>query len=363
MERLLYAVAVPFEAARHVSVLPENHRARRLHGHSFIAKVRAQLPSSWASFPGDEVDKLRSRLSHAVTPLDYHSLNEIMGQPTDENLARWLRTRLDTPGVDTIGVQSTGHQGVDLDATEHAHIWRRYIIQSAHKLPNVPPGHQCGRMHGHGFEIIVHADQDLESRPLGIDYDRIDALWAPIHTELDHACLNDVPGLGNPTSEMIAAWVWNRLKGELPELSWVTVYETAQCGANYDGGQYRIWKEMTLDSSLILKLAPQEDPRRRIHGHTYTLRLHLSAPLDAVMGWTVDFGDVKALFNPIFKRIDHHPLHEVPGLDQPDAASLARWIRKEVATLLPAADRIDLYETRGCGAILSWGGAEIALPI
>jgi 6-pyruvoyltetrahydropterin/6-carboxytetrahydropterin synthase len=363
LDRLLFTAAIPFEAARSVGVLPDGHRARRLHGHSFIAKVRAELPNQWAAFTGDEVDRLRARLATAVSPLDYQSLNETVQQPTDENLARWLRRRLDVPGVDTIGLQSTAHQGVDLDASEHAHLWRRYSLQSAHRLPHVPAGHQCGRMHGHGFEILLHADQDLGSKPLGTDYDLIDELWAPIDVELNHACLNDVPGLENPTSELIAAWIWNRLKPALPELSWVTVYETAQCGANYDGNRYRIWKEMTLDSSLALKRAPVDDHRRRIHGHTYTLRLHLHAPLDTVMGWTVDFGDVKTMFGPVFKRIDHQPLHELPGLEDPDSASIAQWIRREVAEDLPAVDRIDLYETRGCGVILSWGGADIALPI
>jgi 6-pyruvoyltetrahydropterin/6-carboxytetrahydropterin synthase len=359
----MYTAAAPFEAARHVTVLPEGHRARHVHGHSFVAKVRAKLTDRWGAFPGDEVDKLRSQLVRAIAPLDYRSLNDTLKQPTDENLTRWLRGCLDIPGVENIGIQSTGHQGVDLDGADHAHIWRRYVLQAAHRLPHVPEGHKCGRMHGHGFEIILHADQDLASQPLGIDYDHIDALWAPIHAQLDHACLNDIQGLANPTSEMIASWVWDQLKTELPELSWVTVYETGQCGANYDGSRYRIWKEMTLDSAVALNFAPMQDRRRRIHGHTYTLRLHLQAPLDTVMGWTVDFGDVKDLFSPVFKRIDHQPLHELPGMDQPDSPSIAKWIRHEAEVTLPAIDRIDLYETRGCGVILSWGSADVALPI
>jgi 6-pyruvoyltetrahydropterin/6-carboxytetrahydropterin synthase len=81
------------------------------------------------------------------------------------------------------------------------------------------------------------------------------------------------------------------------------------------------------------------------------------------MGWTIDFGDVKEIFDPIFKRIDHHPLQELPGVGQPDAASLAHWIRAEAGTRLPQLDRIDLFETRGCGAILSWGEPGPALPI
>jgi 6-pyruvoyltetrahydropterin/6-carboxytetrahydropterin synthase len=198
---------------------------------------------------------------------------------------------------------------------------------------------------------------------MGIDYDALDVLWAPIHAELDRACLNDIPGLENPTSEMISACLWRRLKADLPQLSWVTVYETASCGANFDGERYRIWKEMTLDSSLVLGKAPNGDARRRIHGHTYTLRLHINAPLDNVMGWTIDFGDVKELFSPIFKRIDHQPLHELERLPQPDAANLARWIWDETRAVLPQVDRIDLYERRGCGVILSSAGAHIALPI
>jgi 6-pyruvoyltetrahydropterin/6-carboxytetrahydropterin synthase len=81
------------------------------------------------------------------------------------------------------------------------------------------------------------------------------------------------------------------------------------------------------------------------------------------MGWTIDFGDVKELFAPVFKRIDHQPLHELPDLEQPDAASLARGIARQARPSLPQVDRIDLYETRGGGVILSVADSEIALPI
>ena len=359
----LYAAAAGFEAARHVDVLPEGHRSRRLHGHSFLAKLRCALPDGWAPFPGGEVERLRDELQARIARLDYRLLNEQIEQPTDENLARWIGRQIDVPGVEQIGIQSTAHEGVDLDLAGHAHVWRRYIFQSAHRLPNVPPGHQCGRMHGHGFEVIVHANQTLGKRDLSIDYDHLDELWAPLHHELDHACLNDLPGLANPTSEMLSSWLWQRLQPQLPELSWITVYETGSCGANFDGRQYRIWKELTLDSALRLKRAPDGSALRRIHGHTYTLRLHLSAPLDQLMGWTVDFGDVKEIFKPIFAALDHQPLHEIGDLEDCDTASIARWILHRARQHLPQLDRVDLYETRGCGAIVSIGSDGPALPI
>lgn len=361
--KTLYTAAAGFEAARQVNALPIGHRSRRLHGHSFLAKVRCAIPEGWASFPGGEVDQLRSALESSINLLDYQFLNEQLPQPTDENIARWLRERLLVPGVEQIGIQSTAHEGVDLDALGHAHVWRRYIFQSAHRLPNVPLGHKCGRMHGHGFEVILHADQDLGGSDLSIDYDRLDEIWAPLHFELNYGCLNDIAGLENPTSEIISSWIWSRVKPQLPELSWVTVYETASCGASYDGQQYRIWKELTLDSALQLKHAPGDSPLRRIHGHTYTLRLHLCAPLDQVLGWTVDFGDVKAIFDPIFKSLDHQPLHEIADLPDCDSASLGRWILAKARPQLPQLDRVDLYETRGCGSIVSVGADGPALPI
>ena len=362
-EQLLFAASVGFEAARRVTLLPEGHRSRRLHGHSFLANVRVSLPADWGPFPGGEVEELRARLTTAIAPLDYRHLNEEIEQPTDENLARWVRDRLALGCTDNIGVQSTAHEGVDLDRHDHAHIWRRYIFEAAHQLPRVPPGHKCGTMHGHGFEVILHANVDLGRRDLSIDYDRLDACWAPIHAEIHQTCLNDIPSLENPTSELIASWIWNRLKPTLPELSWVTVYETATCGAHFDGQRYRIWKELSLDSSLQLRRAPAGDPRRRIHGHTYTLRLHLNAPLDQLRGWTIDFGDVKEIFAPTFSLLDHQPLYNLPGVADNDPASLVRWIKAQIDPALPQLDRIDLYETRGCGAIVAWGDDAPALPI
>jgi len=364
---VLHCGSAGFESACRIPALPATHRSHGLHGHSYFATVRADLRPDWAASVGGEVEALRERLAACVAPLDHGLLNEQIENPTDENIARWIRRRLETefgvPGIQQVGIQSTTHSGVDLDLSGRAHVWRRYRFQAAHQLPNVPLGHKCGRMHGHGFEVILHANQDLGERDLSVDYDHLDEIWAPFHAQLNYHCLNEIEGLRNPTSEVISAWLWERIRPQLPELSWVTVYETGSSGANFDGTNYRIWKEMTLDSAVQLKRAPAGHPQRGIHGHTFTLRLHLSAPLDAVMGWTVDFGDVKTLFNPLFKALDHHPLHEIPSLADSDTASLARWILREGCQVLPQIDRVDLYETRGSGALVSAGAADELIPV
>jgi 6-pyruvoyltetrahydropterin/6-carboxytetrahydropterin synthase len=361
-ERLLHLAAAPFEAARRVAILPEGHRSRRLHGHSFTARVRAEPPVAWAPFPGGEAGAIAQALTACVGVLDYQDLNEQIPVPTDENLARWIRRHIDVPGVESVGIRSTRDQGADLDAADQVHLWRRFRFEAAHRLPKVAPGHPCGRMHGHGFEVILHANQDLAELDMGLDFDQLGALWAPIQAELHQACLNDIPGLENPTSEILANWLWRRVQPTLPALSWITVYETTTAGCHYDGRHYRIWKEQRFESALHLERAPDGDPRRRLHGHSYLLRLHLSAPLDQVLGWTVDYGDVKALFRPVYERLDHHRLNDLPGLRDADPASLCRWMRQSMAECLPQLDRIDLHETPGCGAALCWGELGPALP-
>jgi len=379
---LLHTASATFEAACRVGILPEGHRSRELHGHSYVARLRAQLPNDWAEFPGVESEQLQARLIDCVSPLDYALLNEHINVPTDENIARWLIKQLSQssplasdlsvpnvtapclsiPGIEQVGIGSTRQQGADLDTNGNAHIWRRYRFEAAHQLPNVPKGHQCGRMHGHGFEVILHVNQNLSQTDMGVDYDHIDACWAPIHQILDHTCLNDIAGLENPTSEMLAAWIWQQLSNRLENLSWVTVYETVTAGCHFDGKQYRIWKEQRFESAVRLQQAPKSDQRRQLHGHSYLLRLHLSAGLDPVQGWTVDYGDVKSLFKPVYETLDHNPLNQLSNIQDANLTSIVHWIRDQTKNVLPQLDRIDLEQTPGCGVILGWGKNSPALP-
>jgi 6-pyruvoyltetrahydropterin/6-carboxytetrahydropterin synthase len=52
---------------------------------------------------------------------------------------------------------------------------------------------------------------------------------------LDHFYLNEIEGLDNPTSEILAAWLWKALKDKLPQLAAVTVAETCDARCTYRG--------------------------------------------------------------------------------------------------------------------------------
>ena len=115
-------------------------------------------------------------------------------------------------------------------------IWKEFTFEAAHHLPHVPDEHKCRRLHGHSFRVEVRVRGDTDPR-LGwvMDFGELKAAWRPLHDTLDHHYLNEVPGLDNPTSEVLARWIWQRLAPALPGLSSVAVRETCTSGCEYRG--------------------------------------------------------------------------------------------------------------------------------
>lgn len=115
-------------------------------------------------------------------------------------------------------------------------VFRVFQVEAAHRLPNVPDGHKCARLHGHSFRIEVHV-----SGPVGaesgwvMDFADLRRTFQPLFDQLDHHYLNDIEGLENPTSENLARWIWQRLHSTLPGLSKIVVQETCTAGCIFRG--------------------------------------------------------------------------------------------------------------------------------
>ena len=115
-------------------------------------------------------------------------------------------------------------------------IFKQFTIEAAHRLPNLPENHKCRRLHGHSFRIEIHVSGPLTHKEGWVlDFAEVTRAFNPIYEQLDHHYLNDIPGLENPTSELLAEWIWSRLKPTLPLLSRVVVRETCTAGCIYTG--------------------------------------------------------------------------------------------------------------------------------
>ena len=113
---------------------------------------------------------------------------------------------------------------------------KTFQFEAAHRLPHVPADHKCARLHGHSFrvEVVVAGECDPKLGWL-MDYADVSAAFKPILDRLDHYYLNDIPGLENATSEMVARWIWETLKPSLPLLTEIVVAETCQSQCVYRG--------------------------------------------------------------------------------------------------------------------------------
>ena len=118
-------------------------------------------------------------------------------------------------------------------------ISKTFDFDAAHLLPNVPPGHKCGKLHGHTYraEIVLAGEPDLGAGWL-CDYAEIERAWVVVGGILDHSYLNDLPGLSNPTTEVLTPWIFQRLRltGIGRWLKSVRVYESSSTWCEVSDG-------------------------------------------------------------------------------------------------------------------------------
>jgi 6-pyruvoyltetrahydropterin/6-carboxytetrahydropterin synthase len=115
-------------------------------------------------------------------------------------------------------------------------IFRQFTFDSAHFLPYVAEDHKCRQMHGHTYKLTIYMTAEPDEQ-LGwvMDFADVKKVMTPILDIVDHKTLNNVPGLENPTCELLAKWLWDKIKQEIPILSKIELYETPKSGVVYEG--------------------------------------------------------------------------------------------------------------------------------
>ena len=127
-------------------------------------------------------------------------------------------------------------QSEEPSASRQVRLVRAFTFEAAHRLPNAPAGHKCGRLHGHSFrvEVVCEGEADRHTGWL-LDFADIKRAFAPLEERLDHRYLNEIEGLENPTAENLARWIWMRLAPRLSQLAQVTIAETCSSRCEYRG--------------------------------------------------------------------------------------------------------------------------------
>jgi queuosine biosynthesis protein QueD len=107
-------------------------------------------------------------------------------------------------------------------------VTRRFTFEASHELP----WHlgKCAKLHGHSYVLDVTVEAPLNSDGIVIDFGDIKStVTKHVLDDYDHQHLNEI--LPNPTAELIAADIVNRLLDASLLVTTVTVAETGSCSA------------------------------------------------------------------------------------------------------------------------------------
>jgi 6-pyruvoyltetrahydropterin/6-carboxytetrahydropterin synthase len=84
---------------------------------------------------------------------------------------------------------------------------------------------------------------------------------------------------------------------------------------------------------------------RRLHGHSFKVDIVVEGECDPKLGWVMDYADITAAFEPLWMKLDHFYLNEVPGLENPTSENIAIWIWQKLKPRLPLLVEVAVAET------------------
>ncbi|MDB6454963.1 6-pyruvoyl trahydropterin synthase family protein [Falsirhodobacter sp. 20TX0035] len=113
-------------------------------------------------------------------------------------------------------------------------ITKEFAFCASHQLVGLPEGHQCGRLHGHNYVVVVElASATLNAHGFVRDYGELKALKDYIDTTFDHRHLNEVMDDDLVTAEKLARHFHDWCAVLWPEVTAVRVSETPKTWAEY----------------------------------------------------------------------------------------------------------------------------------
>lgn len=221
---------------------------------------------------------------------------------------------------------------------------KAFHFEAAHQ--NHLGGEKQRRLHGHSYRVDILVRGNVDS-PCGwlLDFAEIKAAFAPFREMLDHAFLNELPGMGNAQLSDVRQWVLERLCGVLPGTVDVQVGIVGDCAFV----PLRLGTDIPLalperirfsfEAAQELPQLPDGHPCRRLHGHSYRVEV----------GGT-DLAMLEPLLLGLYETLDHRHLNEIEGLEHATSERLCEWIWKWLVNkgVTPTVVVVQETETARC---------------
>ena len=112
-----------------------------------------------------------------------------------------------------------------------------------------------------------------------------------------------------------------------------------------------LYKEFTFEAAHLLPAVPEGHKCRRLHGHSFRVRVTVRGDLDRRLGWVMDFAELKRAWAPLDEALDHRYLNDIPGLENPTSERLAQWIWRQLVPALPGLAAVEVRETCTSGCV------------
>jgi 6-pyruvoyltetrahydropterin/6-carboxytetrahydropterin synthase len=205
-----------------------------LHGHSYRVEIVVEGPLDGRLGWVMDYAEISRAFDPVYRQIDHQTLNDVPGlrDVSVAGLRAWIEERLrgTLPGFKAAHVALVGEPGTDAKPIPASPEFDlpdrvRFGFEAAHRLPQLPPGHKCATMHGHSFVVEI----------AGAPIEALAAQAEALYNRLDHRCLNDLAGLENPTSEVLARWIWHELEESGVAPAAVVVAETCNARCIYRG--------------------------------------------------------------------------------------------------------------------------------
>jgi 6-pyruvoyltetrahydropterin/6-carboxytetrahydropterin synthase len=109
--------------------------------------------------------------------------------------------------------------------------------------------------------------------------------------------------------------------------------------------QMELRKSFQFEAAHHLPHLPTTHKCRRLHGHSFKVEVVVAGAVDQKLGWVMDYADISDAFKPIWSKLDHFYLNEIPGLENPTSENLAVWIWDQLKPRLPLLSEVVVAAT------------------